>query len=142
MVKYLLDTNVVSDLYKGFVEPPGYAFIDRVPSEQMWLSAITVGEIQKGCSALPVERKRASLQMWLDGLEQAFSQRVLAFNVEVAHILGKLVARTNARGNDLGVPDTMIAATALHHGVQVVTRNVKDIKPTGALLINPWEGNE
>lgn len=62
MVRYLLDTNVVSDLYKGIVGSPGRAFVDRTPTEQLWLSVITVGEIQKGCSGLPAGRRRQSLQ--------------------------------------------------------------------------------
>lgn len=139
MVRYLLDTNVVSDLYKGITESPGHAFIDRIPAEQLWLSVISVGEIQKGCSALPAGRKQTSLQMWLHGLEQEFSERILVLDIEVAHIWGELVARTNARGYDISVPDTLIAATALHHGMHIVTRNVKDFEPTGVLLVNPWE---
>lgn len=139
MVKYLLDTNVVSELYKGVDSSPGYTFVDRTDKDDLWLSVITAGEIQKGCSAMPQGRKRMNLQAWLQYLEKTFVERTLPFDVETAHIWGELVARTNARGFNIGVPDTMIAACAIQHGMHVVTRNVKDFEPTGVLLINPWE---
>lgn len=140
MVKYLLDTNVVSELYKDIDTSPGYAFVNRIDAGDLWLCAITVGEIQKGCSAMPQGRKRMNLQSWLNGLESTFVDRILSFDVGTAHIWGELIARTNAHGFNIGVPDTMIAACAIQHGMYVVTRNVKDFEPTGVLLINPWEG--
>lgn len=139
MVKYLLDTNVVSDLYKGITESPGHAFIDRIPSEQLWLSVVTVGEIQKGCSAMLIGRKRDNVHAWLEGLERTFTERVLPFDITTAHIWGELGAKTNAVGYAIDAVDLLIAATALQHGMHVVTRNVKDFEPTGVLLINPWE---
>ena len=58
----------------------------------------------------------------------------------MSHIWGELVAHTRSSGYNISVPDTLIAATALHHGLHVVTRNVKDFEPTGVLLVNPWDG--
>lgn len=72
-------------------------------------------------------------------MERNFGNRVFDFDIETAHIWGELVAQTNAMGFAIGVPDTMIAATALQHGMHVVTRNVRDFEPTGVLIINPWE---
>jgi hypothetical protein len=139
MVRYLLDTNVVSDLNKGIAGSPGRSFVEQTPLEQMWLSVITIGEIRKGASAMPIGKRRTNLQGWLDKLELEFAERILAIDLETSHIWGELVARTKAEGFEIGVPDLLIAATAIQHGMHVVTRNVKDFEPTGVLLINPWE---
>ena len=73
MVKYMLDTNVVSDLFKGVTESPGHAFINQIPDEHLWLSVITVGEIQKGCSLMPTGRRRTDMQRWLETSEESFA---------------------------------------------------------------------
>ena len=139
MVNYLLDTCVVSELSKGDPDSPVDRYLARYDSRLMSLSAVTIGEIQKGCSLLVPGPKRSHLEQWLYRLESTFESRVLPFGQETAHIWGELVARTVKQGNNLAVPDTMIAATALQHGMHVVTRNVKDFEPTGVLIVNPWE---
>lgn len=139
MVNYLLDTCVISELSKGTAGSPVDTYLARLDSRMLCISAVTIGEIQKGCSLLVAGRKRSHLEQWLYRLESTFESRVLSFDQETAHIWGELIARTVKLGHNLAVPDTMIAATAMQHGMQVVTRNVKDFEPTGVLIVNPWE---
>lgn len=139
MVNYLLDTCVVSELSKGNADSPVDRYLTGLDSRYLCMSAVTIGEIQKGCSLLAVGRKRSQLEQWLHRLESTFESRVLPFDQETAHIWGELVAKTVKQGHNLAVPDTMIAATAIQNGMHVVTRNVKDFEPTGVLIVNPWE---
>jgi predicted nucleic acid-binding protein len=136
---YLLDTNVVSELRKvraGKADPRVADWADRVNAADLFVSAIVVQELEIG--VLLVERRDpvqgAVLRAWLDGnVLPAFEGRVLDVDTEVA--------RTSAR---LHVPDprpvrdSLIAATALVHGLTVVTRNVADFESTGVPVFNPW----
>jgi predicted nucleic acid-binding protein len=141
MVNYLLDTCVISELSKSDSSSPALEYLGRLDSKTFHLSVVTIGEIQKGCSLLPSGRRRTSLEGWLNSLEATFLQRVLPFDQTSAHIWGEIVAKTHQMGFNLSVPDTMIAATAIQHGMHVVTRNVKDFEPTGVLIVNPWEAD-
>lgn len=99
-----------------------------------------MGEIEYGISRLPVGRRRKEIEEVMYEVLDEFSTRILPINSDIARIWGQLSASTRDKGFDINVPDTLIAATALHHGMHVVTRNVKDFEPTGVLLINQWEG--
>lgn len=72
------------------------------------------------------------------GLEQRFADRILPIDVEVARIWGELTARAQARGGQVAAADGLIAATAIRNGLHVMTRNIRDFEPTGAMLIDPW----
>jgi predicted nucleic acid-binding protein len=121
---------------------PNQDVIDSIRSygsSNSFVSAIWIGEIQSGISRMPMSRRRMALELWLSALEAEYKDRVLAVDGPVAHIWGELAARARRVGQALSVPDGLIAATALHHGMYIVTRNVKDFEPTGVLLVNPWE---
>lgn len=136
---FLLDTNVVSELRKaksGKAHPSVTAWASKVPAGSLYLSAITLLELEMG--VLLVERRDAAqgtiMRTWLDGhVLPAFAGRVLAVDAAVAlqcarlHVPDKLSER-----------DAMIAATALVHGMTVVTRNVADFEASGVPLLNPW----
>jgi len=135
---YLLDTNVVSEIRKtAKCHPCVRDWADGVPAASLFISVATLLELQKG--VLLVERRDARqgamLRIWLhDHVVPAFGNRVLPFDASIA-----------MRCAELHVPDprperdAMIAATALEHGLTVVTRNVRDFQGTGVRLINPWE---
>ncbi|MCP5289073.1 MAG: type II toxin-antitoxin system VapC family toxin [Burkholderiaceae bacterium] len=138
---FLLDTNVVSELRKaksGKAHPRVTAWATKVPAGSLYLSAITLLELEMG--VLQVERRDAAqgtiIRTWLDDhVLPAFAGRVLAIDAAVAlrcarlHVPDKLSER-----------DAMIAATALVHGMTVVTRNVADFEASGVPLVNPWLG--
>jgi toxin FitB len=107
---------------------------------KLYISAITLGEIQQGVSALPSSAKRTKLQAWLDGdLRARFSGRVLVTSDDVCLAWGNIRAEAAKRGKTLPVLDALIAATALTHQLTLVTRNVGDFKVVAGLkLINPW----
>lgn len=134
---FLLDTNVVSELRKAArADATVRAWAERAPANSFWLSAITVLELEIG--VLRVERRDAAqgalLRQWLDNwVLVRFGERILSVDLENAR-----------RGAQLHVPDprperdALIAATALTHGLTIVTRNVGDFEPMGVALINPW----
>lgn len=138
-MRFLLDTNVVSELRKakaGKADPHVVAWAAEVPSSSLFLSAITVLELETG--VLQVERRDpvqgTILRTWMDRhVLPAFSGRVLPVDTDVA-----------LRCASLHVPDprserdSLIAATALVHGMTVVTRNVVDFVRTNVVILNPW----
>lgn len=137
---FLLDTNVVSELRKaraGKADPHVAAWAQAIPADRLFLSVIVVQELEIG--TLLAERRNAAqgalLRAWLDQhVLPSFADRILAVD--------EAVARRSAR---LHVPDPrpfrdgLIAATALVHGMTVVTRNLADFIPTGVPLLNPWD---
>lgn len=137
---YLLDTNVVSELRKirsGKADANVARWADRVDASELFVSVITVQELEIGVLLAERKdpRKGAILRAWLDQhVLPAFAERILPVDVAVA-----------LRGASLHVPelrpvrDAMIAATALVHGMPVVTRNVSDFEPTGVRIIDPWQ---
>ena len=137
---YLLDTNVVSELRKvrlGTADVQVAAWSQSVDAADLYVSAITVMELELG--VLSMERKDpargAALRAWLDRrVLPEFSGRILAVDTAVAQRCARLHVpdRRSER-------DALIAATALVHGMAVVTRNVADFQLTGVTLINPWQ---
>ena len=137
---YVLDTNVVSELRKvrhGRADTNVTAWTESVDAADLFVSAITIMELELG--VLSIERKDANqgamLRSWLDHhVLPEFSNRTLPVDTAVAQRCARLHVPDKR-----GERDALIAATALVHGMTVVTRNVADFKPTGVLLINPWE---
>lgn len=137
---FVLDTNVVSELRKvrlGKADPNVTAWAQSVDAADLFVSAITIMELELG--VLSIERKDATqgalLRLWLDQhVFPEFSGRTLPVDTAVAQRCARLHVPDKR-----GERDALIAATALVHGMTVVTRNVADFKPTGVTLINPWE---
>ena len=134
---YVLDTNVILELRRGKPHQSleVRAWADGQPSSKLFLSAITVLELEMGILAL--ERRTPpqgnALRTWLSGVREAFDGRILAFTDSTATICAALHVP-----NPRSERDAMIAATALEHGFTVVTRNVPDFASTGVRLMNPW----
>jgi len=113
--------------------------VGRLSLNQTFISVMTIGELQKGISLLPESRKRARLGSWLNGFEQQFSDSILPVDAETSHIWGHITARAQQSGVQLGTGDGLIAATAIQHGITVMTRNIRHFEPTGVLIVNPWD---
>ena len=139
---YVLDTNVVSELRKvrlGKADVNLTAWTDTVDAAELFVSAITILELELG--VLSVERRDATqgalLRSWLEQhVLPEFSRRTLPVDTAVALRCARLHVPDRR-----GERDALIAATALVHGMTVVTRNVADFRPTGVALINPWEAS-
>lgn len=137
---YVLDTNVLSELRKirlGKADPQVTAWAESVDAADLFLSAITIMELELG--VLSVERKDAAqgamLRTWLEQhVLPEFSGRTLPIDTTVAQRCARLHVPDKR-----GERDALIAATALVHGMTVVTRNVADFKPTNVPIVNPWE---
>jgi len=136
MSRYLLDTNVVSEMRKGKRANPGVlAWLASVEDADLCLSVLVVGEIRRGVeqarSSTPA--KARALEVWLGGLEQNYGGRVLPLTTEIAAEWGRLSALC-----PLSPVDGLVAATALVHDLTLVTRNVNDMVLSGVQLLNPF----
>ncbi len=137
---YLVDTNVPSELTREIPDARVAAFLRNAGQESVFLSVMTLGEICKGIDTLPASQKRKALQDWLDSeVRSWFAGRILPVTQSIAEHWGHLAASTRLRGTTLAVVDGVIAATALEHGLTLVTRNARDFADLGVVLLNPWD---
>ena len=115
-------------------------WLEATARPSQYVSVITLAEIQKGIELLAEGKRRAQLEQWLrQDLEAWFTGRVLSVDREVAGRWASLVAQGAQTGRPLPMVDSLIAATALAHGLTVVTRNVRDFEAAGVATLNPWE---
>ena len=138
MTGFLLDTNCVSEIVR--VRPdPNVLTWTRANEKSLYISVLTLGEIRKGVMLLPVSRKRVELEQWLElKLPVQFAERFLSVNAEIAEIWGATAAEAQLKGLALPIIDGLIAATAKHHDLTIITRNERDFRMWGIPVINPW----
>jgi predicted nucleic acid-binding protein len=106
----------------------------------LYLSVLTLGEIRKGAAILPQSKRRTYLESWLElDLQVRFSGRILDIDNAVSDRWGWLSAEAQRRGRPLSAIDGLLAATAIHHNLTIVSRNLSDFTHTHALVLNPWE---
>jgi len=138
-VRYLLDTNVISELVARQPDPAVLAWIEALDQTVVYLSVITIGEIHRGIERLPESAKRDRLRTWLtNDLLVRFGDRIAPIDVGVMMAWGSMVARLIGEGRPLSAMDSLIAAQAIHHGYSLVTRNESDFSHTGVTVMNPW----
>ena len=132
---FLIDTVTISELRRRQRDSAVMAWFGRQRATDLFLSVISVGEIERG-----IAQQRATdpgsagaLAAWLDGVLALYAERILPFDLQTSRRWGALSAARGNRGADL-----MIAATALEHGLTVVTRNVSDFEPTGVAVLDPF----
>lgn len=136
----VIDTNVISELWK--VEPNSnvLAWIDAQAIETLYLSAVTVAELRYGLATMPEGKRRTIYQ---DRLERevlpAFAGRVLAFDLDTSKTYAERMARARVEGKAIARADGYIAATAAAHGLMVATRDTSPFEAAGLEVINPWE---
>ena len=139
MTGWLLDTNVLSELRRPKPDRKVAAFIAAQPLELLYVSAVTLAEIRFGIEVVTDATKRAELNGWLaHKVRPMFEQRVLPVTEEIMFKWRLLVEDGRKAGYTFSQPDLIIAATALHHGLTVVTRNVSDYERVRARVFNPW----
>lgn len=139
-MSYLLDTCVISEFVSTQPTEKVVKWLAELDPETVYLSAVTLGEIQKGIEKLPASKRKEALRTWLkDDLLVRFHDRVLPLETAEMLTWGTLIGRMEAEGKPMPLIDSLIAATALHHDLVVVTRDQDDFAPSGARLFNPWE---
>ncbi|WP_261665517.1 type II toxin-antitoxin system VapC family toxin [Deinococcus sp. Marseille-Q6407] len=142
-MKFLLDTNVISEMTKPELSQAVTTWLGQTPITEVALSVITLGEIQRGILATPSEKKRAALQQWYDqSFLLMFSGGILNITPAVVEEWAERYQAARARGKTPASMDSLIAATAAAHGLTVVTRNESDFEPLDVPLLNIWTTEE
>ena len=139
-MKWLLDTCVLSELAKKRPDRNVLAWMERIEDDLQFVSVQTVGEIRKGIEKVVDARRRAALDEWFrTSVVEPFSDCILPVDVAVAERWGRLCGEAERAGKPRPAVDSLLAATALAHGLTLATRNVADMAWTGADLFNPFE---
>jgi toxin FitB len=137
---YLLDTCVISEPRQKYPEPKVLQFLAQLHPSESFLSVISLGETWKGIELLPASQKRAALTAWFqEDLVPSFAGRILGLDQDCLLTWGGMQARLQLAGTPMPVIDSLIAATALVHGLTVVTRNEADFAACGVAVFNPWK---
>ena len=139
-MNYLLDTCVISELVAKRPNPKVIEWIDQTDETGLYLSVLTIGEIRKGIEKLPDSERKAALNLWLhEQLLVRFKDRLLPIDAHVVLQWGELTGVLELEGKTMGAVDSLIAATALHGGLTLVTRNEDDFRQTGVPIMNLWK---
>ena len=137
---YLLDTCAISEMVAVKPNPNVLSWFESQNEKTLFLSIITIGEIEKEIYQLPASRKRTLLETWLfDELVPGFHGRVLEINRKLMTTWAKMTADLKTKGIIRPSFDSLIEATALHHQLILVTRNVKNFQNSQVTILNPWE---
>jgi predicted nucleic acid-binding protein len=137
---WLLDTNILSELRRPRPEPRVVAFVSGCPLEQLYISVVTLAEIRFGIELVSEPNRRAALNDWLTHkVRPMFDQRVLPITEDIMLQWRLLVEDGRKTGHTFSQPDLIIAATAIHHGLTVVTRDRSDYEKARVPIFNPWE---
>ncbi len=135
-MKYLLDTNVLSELFKKHPEPKVSSWLKDADQGSLYLSVLTVGEIRKGIEKMEHGSRKTKLIQFLEkDVPIQFEERILPVDIKVAEAWGLLEAQAN---RPLPTVDAFIAATAITHNLTLVTRNTHDFSFSRLKLFNPW----
>lgn len=137
-MSYLVDTNVLSELRRRRPDGRVVEWFTRRPATTLYLSVLTVGELRKGIERLPAGSRRQTMLDWLEvDLPGFFAGRLLPIDARVADRWGRLLAGV---GRPVPAIDSLLGATALAHGLTLVTRNVRDFRWPGLTVLDPWVG--
>lgn len=136
-MSYLLDTNVLSELRRKQPDANVVEWVEGRPPSTLYLSVLSVGEIRRGVEALAAGKRRTALLDWLEtDLPAFFSGRLLNVDLPVAERWGRVLGASKW---PLPAIDSLLAATALHHGLTMVTHNARDFEIDGLETIDPWQ---
>lgn len=138
-MRFLLDTNVLSETRRPEPDPRVLEWLDRLDEDRAFISVVTLAEIRRGVAVMAHGRRRDALANWLAGdLINRFAGRILIVDEKTAFAWGDLMAEAKRRGAGLASMDGLIAATAIAHGLTLVTRNAQDFRSFDVELLDPW----
>lgn len=141
-MKFLVDTNVVSEWVKPRPNEGVVAWMDEVDEDRVFISVVSLAELRHGVERMPSGARRRRLDEWLkEELPMRFEGRVLLIDRAVAEAWGRIVARCETGGRPISTMDGFIAATAEAHRLVLVTRNVSDFESSVKEIVNPWVGS-
>ena len=139
-MNYLLDTCILSEFTRRQPDVHVIDWLNSIDEEKLFISVITIGEIQRGIERLPDSHRKTELLIWMNnGLLTRFAERLVTIDAPTMFLWGSLFTRLEASGQRMGVMDSLILASALQNNLIIATRNVADFLPSGVQLINPWE---
>lgn len=138
-MRTLVDTCVLSEVQRPQGNPCVRGHLETLPEQDVYLSVLTLGELKKGIDKLRAGAKKRSLTSWFDQLIISAHDRILPVDPETAVIWGEVTAKGEKKGVVIPAIDGLIAATALRHGLHLMTRNTDHFESTGVMLINPWD---
>ena len=139
-MKFLLDTNVISELARHQPSRSVMSWIDQTPEDKLFISVVTLAELHHGVGRLPDGAKRSRLHIWLsEALPDRFDGRILPIDVAVARQWGIIVAQCETDGRPMEAMDALLAATAMVYKLTFVTRNVRHFPVMGDAIVNPWQ---
>jgi predicted nucleic acid-binding protein len=137
---YLLDTCALSEMVARKKNHSAFDAIKQLPREQLFLSVIVIGEIQSGIDQMVECPRKDFLLNWLEKeIIPGYDGRTFPIDAEISRVWGSLNARLIRQGLKMQAKDSLIAATALVHGLTIVTRNEHDFVASGAAILNPWK---
>jgi predicted nucleic acid-binding protein len=142
VIRYLLDTNIISDARKPIPSPVLASWMTAQVDESLYISTLTVAEIHRGILILPAGRRRRELEGWFSGMagpQMLFAGRILPFDEDAAVIWARLMAEGEARGRPRNSLDMILAATAVANDCVMVTANERDF--TGVKVLNPMRAS-
>ena len=138
-MKYLLDTCVISELVKPASNRKVVDWLNKLPSEALFLCVITIGEVRKGLTKLPDSNNKERLTVWLNTLLEEYKERILPIDLMVCENWGVLQGNAEKAGTPMSSIDGLIAATTYTHNLTLSTRNEEDFIPSNIPIINPWK---
>ena len=137
-MNYLLDTCVISELVKPSPDGNVVDWLRSTPTERLYVSVITIGEIRKGLTKLPDSKRKDLLTNWLNTLLEDYQNRIYSLNLTVAENWGIMQGNAEMKGKPMSFLDSLIAAIAYTHNLILVTRNVRDFEASNLPIQNPW----
>ncbi len=139
-MKYLLDTCVISEAIKPQADKNVISWIQSQNEENLYLSVLTFGEIEKGIEKLNNSKRKRSLQLWVeDDLKKRFEGRIISIDLDVSVKWGTVQGKAELAGKPMPAIDGLIAVSGLVHNCVVVTRNISDMSQSSVALFNPWQ---
>jgi predicted nucleic acid-binding protein len=140
MSGFLLDTNCISELVRPKPERRVVEWMEAADEAMLYLSVLTVGEIRKGLAGLAQGKRRTHLETWLEvELQARFAGRIVPIDAAIADRWGLIAAEAKRKGKALSIIDGLLAATALHHNLTVISRDTTDFTNAQVQVLNPWQ---
>lgn len=138
-MKFLLDTNVISEPKQKKPNKKVLEWLDAQDESKIYLSVLSIGEIRKGIARLESGKKKAELDEWLEKLRRRFAQRLVPLSEKTFLVWGRMYGEFENKGVVRSTLDSLLEATALEHDLILVTRNIKNFQNSQVTILNPWE---